>query len=331
MSPPSSDTPSGETSTGDTPAGDTPAGHHPVMVDEVVELFGPVPAGPIVDLTVGGGGHAAALLAAHPHVQVIGIDRDADALVEAARTLAPFGDRVAALHHARFDRLASLVAGPVSGVLADLGVSSFQLDRPGRGFSYRHDGPLDMRMDRSQARTAAEVVNQFDEAALARLIARNGEPRFARRIARRIVAARPLSTTTELADLVRDAIPAPARRTGGHPARAVFQAVRLAVNDELGVLGPTLDAGIAQLVPGGRMVVLAYHSGEDRIVKDRFLEAASGGCRCPPALPCGCGAVPLVRLLNRGARRPSTAELAAYPRSSSGRLRACERLPAVTR
>jgi len=322
MSPPSRDT-------RDTPSGDIPAGHHPVMVDDVVELFGPVPAGPVVDVTVGGGGHAAALLAAHRHLHVIGIDRDAEALVEAARRLAPFGERVVALHHARFDRLATLVAGPVSGMLADLGVSSFQLDRAGRGFSYRQAGPLDMRMDRGQARTAAEVVNHFDEGSLARLIAQNGEPRFARRIARRIVAARPLSTTTELADLVRDAIPAPARRTGGHPARAVFQAVRLAVNDELAVLGPTLDAAIKLLAPGGRMVVLAYHSGEDRIVKDRFLAAASGGCRCPPALPCGCGAVPLVRLLNRGARRPTAAEVAAHPRSSSGRLRACERLPAV--
>jgi 16S rRNA (cytosine1402-N4)-methyltransferase len=306
-----------------------PAGHHPVMVAEVVELFAPVPPGVLVDLTLGGGGHAAALLRAHPHLRVVGIDRDEDALAEAGAVLAPFGDRVLGLHHARFDQVARLVGGPVSGVLADLGVSSFQLDRADRGFSYRHDGPLDMRMDRQQPRTAADVVNSFDERALARAIAESGEPRFARRIARRIVAARPLSSTTELADLVRDAIPAPARRTGGHPARAVFQAVRLAVNDELGVLGPTVDAGINLLVPGGRMVVLAYHSGEDRIVKARFVEAATGGCQCPPALPCRCGAVPRVRLLNRGARKPGAPEVAEHPRSASGRLRAVERLASL--
>ncbi|MGH9154921.1 MAG: 16S rRNA (cytosine(1402)-N(4))-methyltransferase RsmH [Acidimicrobiales bacterium] len=308
------------------PPGPTPFAHHPVMVAEVVELFAPVPPGVVVDLTLGGGGHAAALLEAHDHLSLVGIDRDADALVAATATLQRFGPRVVAIHHARFDSLDRLVAGPVSGVLADLGVSSYQLDRAERGFSYHHDGPLDMRMDRRQGPTAADVVNGFDERALAHLIAEAGEARFARRIARRIVVSRPLSSTTELAELVRDAIPAPARRTGGHPARAVFQAVRLAVNDELGVLAPTVGAGIGLLAPGGRLVVLAYHSGEDRIVKNRFLEAASGGCRCPAALPCGCGAVPLVRLLNRGARKPSAEESAAHPRSSSGRLRACERL-----
>jgi len=311
------------------PPAPAPSGHHPVMVAEVVELFAPVPPGLVVDLTVGGGGHAGALLAAHEHLRLVGIDRDGDALVEAARALARFGERVVALHRARFDRVGELVEPPVSGVLADLGVSSYQLDRPARGFSYRHAGPLDMRMDQRQARTAAVVVNTLDERTLARAIAAAGEPRFARRIAGRIVAARPLATTAELAEVVRQAIPAPARRTGGHPARAVFQAVRLAVNDELAVLDPTLDAAVDLLAPRGRLVVLAYHSGEDRIVKHRFAEAASGGCTCPPGLPCGCGARPRVRLLNRGARTPSAAEVAAHPRSSSGRLRACERLPTV--
>ena len=301
--------------------------HRPVMADEVVELFAPVPAGVVVDATVGGGGHAAALLSAHGHLRLVGIDRDEEALAAADRMLAPFGPRVVALHHGRFDELAAVVGdAPVTGVLFDLGVSSPQLDRPERGFSYRADGPLDMRMDRSQRRTAADIVNTEDEATLARLVAASGERRFARRIARRIVAARPITTTGQLAEVVRAAIPAAARRTGGHPARRVFQAVRMAVNDELEVLGPAIDAAIARLAPSGRCVVLAYHSGEDRIVKERFLAAATGDCVCPPGLPCACGAVPLVRLLNRGARKPSPAETAANPRAESARLRACERL-----
>lgn len=301
--------------------------HRPVMADEVVALLAGVPPGLFVDATVGGGGHAAAVLAAHPGLRLVGIDRDADALAAAAAHLAPFGERVVALHHARFDRLPELVAEPVSAVLVDLGVSSPQFDRAERGFSYRLEGPLDMRMDRSQRRTAADVVNGADEATLARLFAQSGERRFARRIARALVAGRPFATTAQLADAVRDAIPAPARRTGGHPARRVFQALRIAVNDELDILGPAVDAAVRALAPGGRIVVLAYHSGEDRIVKDRLRQAATGGCTCPPRLPCACGATPLVRLLNRGARKPSAAEAAANPRSQSARLRAAERLP----
>ena len=302
--------------------------HRPVMGQEVVALFAAVPPGVVVDATVGGGGHAAALLAAHPHLRLIGIDRDAVALAAAAHTLARFGPRVVGLHHGRFDGLGEVVEAPVSGVLFDLGVSSPQLDHAERGFSYREDGPLDMRMDRSRGRTAADVVNGEAESTLARLIADSGERRFAPRIARRIVEARPLATTGELAEVVRSAIPAAVRRSGGHPARRVFQAVRMAVNEELEVLGPALDAAIAGLAPGGRCAVLAYHSGEDRIVKERFLAAATGGCVCPPGLPCVCGAVPLVRLLNRGARKPSAAEVADNRRAESARLRACERLPA---
>ena len=303
--------------------------HRPVMEEDVVALFATVPPGVVVDATVGGGGHAAALLAAHPHLRLVGIDRDAQAVAAAAEALAPFGPRVVGLHHARFDRLGEVVQGGLSGVLFDLGVSSPQLDQGERGFSYRLDAPLDMRMDRSQARTAADVVNGEDERTLARLIAESGEHRFARRIARRIVQARPITTTGELAEVVRSAIPAAARRTGGHPARRVFQAVRIAVNDELEMLGPAIDAAIARLAPGGRCAVLAYHSGEDRIVKERFLVAASGGCVCPPGLPCVCGAVPLVRLLHRGARMPSPAEVARNRRAESARLRACERLAEV--
>ena len=300
--------------------------HRPVMVDEVVATLAPVPAGVLVDATLGGAGHSAAVLAAHPGLRLVGIDRDADALAAAETRLVPFAGRVVALHHARFDRLPLLVTEPVSAVLLDLGVSSPQLDRPERGFSYRHDGPLDMRMDRTQRRTAADVVNGLGEEALARLLMAGGERRFARRIARTLVARRPVETTAQLADAVKDAIPAAARRTGGHPAKRVFQALRIAVNDELDLLGPTVDAAVRALAPGGRVVVLAYHSGEDRIVKDRLLEASTGGCLCPPGLPCVCGAVPLVRLLNRGARKPTPDEVAANRRSESARLRAAERL-----
>jgi 16S rRNA (cytosine1402-N4)-methyltransferase len=312
-----------------------PAPHLPVMVAEVVDVLRTVPPGPIVDATLGAGGHAAALLEALPDHTLLGLDRDAEALALAGERLAAFGDRVT-LRQANFDELAGVVGalgvaggiaeGPVSGVLFDLGVSSMQLDDPGRGFSYRGDGPLDMRADRRQSTTAADVVNGYDEAALARVLARYGGERFARRIARAVVAARPLSTTGQLAEVVRDAIPAPARRRGGHPAKRSFQAIRIEVNGELVTLGSAIDQAVDVLVPGGRCVVLAYHSGEDRIVKDRLTQAVTGGCICPPGLPCVCGAVPRVRLVWRGTHRPGPEELAANPRSESARLRAAEKL-----
>jgi len=299
------------------------------MVDEVVALLAGGPAGTVLDATIGGGGHAAALLDARDDIDVLGLDQDADALAAAADRLGRFGAR-ARLRHARFDRLGDVVdelgVGPLAGALFDLGVSSPQLDRAERGFSYRADAPLDMRMDRTAGRTAFDVVNTYDEAALARIFAANGEGKFGRRIARAIIAARPVDTTTQLADTVRDAIPAAARRTGGHPAKRVFQAVRIEVNSELDVLPLALDETIDRLAAGGRCVALAYHSGEDRIVKDRFLQAESGGCACPPLLPCGCGAVRTVRLLNRGSRKPNAAEIAENPRAESARLRAVERL-----
>jgi len=306
-----------------------PFGHRPVMVDQVVDLLAPVPPGTVVDATVGGGGHARALLEAADHLSVLGIDRDPAAVEAAAAALAPFGPR-ARVRRARFDRLAAVAAeeglDALSGVLFDLGVSSAQLDRPERGFSHRADAPLDMRMDPDDPRTAADVVNDLAEADLARLLRRYGDERFAARIARAVVAARPLRTTGELAEVVRDAIPAPARRRGGHPARRTFQAVRIEVNRELEVLPGALDAAVDLLVPGGRCVVLAYHSGEDRIVKERFRDAAAGGCTCPPGLPCVCGAQPRVRLLRRGAWKPSPEEVAVNPRAGSARLRAVEKL-----
>ncbi|HZB72522.1 MAG TPA: 16S rRNA (cytosine(1402)-N(4))-methyltransferase RsmH [Acidimicrobiales bacterium] len=306
-----------------------PFGHRPVMVDEVVGLLAPAPPGTVVDATVGGGGHARALLEAADHLAVLGLDRDPVAVAAATLALAPFGAR-ARVRRARFDRLREVAQAErldvLSGVLFDLGVSSPQLDRPERGFSHRGEGPLDMRMDPDDPRTAADVVNSLPEADLARLLRTYGDERHAGRIARAIVAARPVRTTAELAEVVRNAIPAPARRRGGHPARRTFQAVRIEVNDELGVLPGALDAAVDLLAPGGRCVVLAYHSGEDRIVKDRFREAATGGCTCPPGLPCACGAEPRVRLLKRGAWKPSAEEVAANPRAGSARLRAVEKL-----
>ena len=303
--------------------------HRPVMVDEIVDVFRPVPPGLIVDATVGGGGHARALLAALPGHRLLGLDRDDEALVAANVTLAGFADRVT-LRGARFDRLQAMVneAGgePVAAVLFDLGVSSPQVDRAERGFSYRQDAPLDMRMDRSQTLTAADVVNTYPVDRLTSLLYDYGDERFAGRIANAIVAARPLTSTAQLVDVIRDAIPAPARRRGGHPAKRTFQALRIEVNSELDVLGPALDQAIDVLVPGGRCAVLAYHSGEDRIVKDRFREAETGGCVCPPGMPCVCGAVPKVRLLRRGVRKPTAAEIAANPRAESARLRAVEKL-----
>lgn len=307
--------------------------HRPVMVDEIVDLLGPVPEGTVVDATVGGGGHSRAILSAHPHLRIEGLDRDVAALDAAGRTLEPFGDR-ARLHHVRFDGLAGILdaegIGAISGALFDLGVSSPQFDRADRGFSYRGDAPLDMRMDRTgDTTTAADLVNGASVTELAELFKANGESRFAGRIAKAILRERPIATTGELAEIVRDAIPAPARRTGGHPAKRVFQALRIAVNHELEVLPVALDAAIERLAPGGRVVVLSYHSGEDRIVKDRFLAAEGAGCTCPPRMPCVCGAEErrTVRLLHRGARKPTAAEVAANPRAESARLRTLEKLP----
>jgi len=303
--------------------------HRPVMVDEVVDLFRAVPSGTVVDATVGGGGHAAAILDALPHLTVLGLDRDADALVAATSSLARFGERVE-VRQVRFDALTEtmneLGMQTVAGVLFDLGVSSPQFDRADRGFSYRLDAPLDMRMDRRQTRSAADIVNTTDERDLARILRDHGDERFAARIARAIVANRPIATTTALAEIVRDAIPAPARRRGGHPAKRTFQALRIEVNDELAVLPDALDQAIDVLAPGGRCVVLSYHSGEDRIVKARFRDAATGGCTCPPGLPCQCGATPLVRELRPLKRRASAAEVAVNRRAESAVLRAVERL-----
>jgi 16S rRNA (cytosine1402-N4)-methyltransferase len=303
--------------------------HQPVLLERIIDLFAPVPPGWVVDATVGGAGHAVALLEAHEHLRVLGLDQDDDALAAAAQRLAPYGDR-ATLVHARFDVLEQTVqqqgTTPVSGTLFDLGVSSPQLDRAERGFSYRHDAPLDMRMDRRRERSAADVVNTSDERDLAAILRTFGDERYATRIARAIVGARPVATTGQLADLVRDAIPAPARRTGGHPAKRTFQAIRIAVNEELDILPGAIDQGLAVLAPGGRCAVLSYHSGEDRIAKARLRHAATGGWRGPVHLPPPDHARPVVRLLKAGAWTADDAERAANPRAESVRLRAAEKL-----
>jgi 16S rRNA (cytosine1402-N4)-methyltransferase len=300
--------------------------HIPVQRDEVVALFASAPAGVLVDATVGGGGHAEALLEAWAGLSVVGLDRDAVALAAAGERLARFGERVR-LVQAPFSSLGEVTAGPLSGVLFDLGVSSPQLDRSERGFSFRQDAALDMRMDQSAGTTAGELVNELSESALAALFRENGEGRMAGRIARAIVAARPLHSTTQLADVVAAAVPAAVRRKG-HPARRVFQALRIAVNDELGELATALPVALDRLAVGGVCAVISYHSGEDRLVKQVFRQAATGGCTCPPGLPCVCGAVSHHRLLFQSSRKPLAAEVAANRRSESARLRAIVRTDA---
>jgi 16S rRNA (cytosine1402-N4)-methyltransferase len=305
--------------------------HEPVMVDEIVAVFTPVPEGTLLDATLGGGGHAEALLERCPQLSVLGLDRDEQALDAARTRLHRFGRRVTTVH-SRFDRLADVIADAgverLSGALFDLGVSSPQLDQAERGFSYRNEGPLDMRMDPGEGLSASDVVNSYDEAALARVIREYGDERFAGRIARAIVAARPITTTTELAAVVSAAIPAATRRTGGHPAKRTFQALRIEVNSELDQLPGALDQAIGATTPKGRVAVLTYHSGEDRLVKRRFAEAAAGGCTCPPGLPCVCGAVQTVRRV-RAPRTPSAEQADRNRRARSARLRVVEKLGAA--
>jgi len=305
--------------------------HEPVMVDEIVTVFTPVPPGTVLDATLGGGGHAEALLDQCPHLSVLGLDRDEQALSAARRRLRRFGSRATTVL-SRFDRLAAVMAdsqiASLAGALFDLGVSSPQLDDPERGFSYRLEGPLDMRMDPRRGKTAADVVNGDDVDDLARIIHDYGDERFATRVARAIVAARPITTTTELAAVVTAAIPAATRRTGGHPAKRTFQALRIAVNDELDQLPGSLDQAIDATVTRGRVAVLTYHSGEDRLVKQRFAEATSGGCTCPPGLPCVCGATPIVRRV-RAPRTPSADQTAGNRRARSAHLRVVEKLGAA--
>jgi 16S rRNA (cytosine1402-N4)-methyltransferase len=303
--------------------------HAPVMRDEIVDTFRSVPAGVVLDATLGGGGHSEALLDSRDDLRVLALDRDPDALAAATERLRRFGERLMT-QRCRFDELDAAMAQhsvtELSGALFDLGVSSPQLDRAERGFSYRQEGPLDMRMDTEAPWSAADVVNGYDQRRLSDIIRRHGDERFAARIAAAIVDARPIETTTQLAEVVTSAIPAPARRTGGHPAKRTFQAIRIEVNGELEALPDALDKAIDALAPGGRIAVLSYHSGEDRIAKDRIRHAETGGCECPPELPCVCGAVQTVRVVRGIPKHPSDAEQARNRRASSARYRVAEKI-----
>jgi 16S rRNA (cytosine1402-N4)-methyltransferase len=309
--------------------------HDPVFVDRVVGILEPTlrGGGVVVDATLGRAGHARALLDAAPRAQLLGIDRDPDAVEESRAHLAPFGNR-ARVVRGDFQELTTLLErlgdAPVRGVLFDLGVSSPQLDDPRRGFGWRSDGPLDMRMDPSQSVSASDVVNGYPSARLERVIRNFGEERFARRIAAAIVRRRPIESTGALAEVVRAAIPAAARRTGRHPARRTFQALRIEVNQELAALEVALPDAVESLSVGGRVVAISYHSLEDRIVKRTFAEQANN-CVCPPDLPvCACGAEARVRILTRRPERPSAQEVERNPRARAAKLRAAERLAGAT-
>lgn len=313
--------------TSETDTGPAGAAHVPVMMGGVVEWLRPRPGACLVDATVGLGGHAAALLAAAPDTVLLGLDRDPVALARATVRLAPYGERVV-LRQASFTCLPAILAAlgrdGAAAVLLDLGVSSLQLDDPARGFSFRHDAPLDMRMDPAAPLDAATVVNVWDERALARVIADYGEEPRARALARAVVRARPLATTGQLARVVAGVVGS--GRPGLHPATRTFQAIRVAVNEELAELERFLADGWALLRPGGRLAVLAYHSLEDRLVKQAFRRWAAA-CLCPPGLArCVCGWTPTVRILTPRPLRPQAAEIAQNPRARSARLRVVERL-----
>jgi len=307
--------------------------HITVLKEEAVDALAVKPDGVYVDCTLGGAGHSA-LIASRlgEGGKLVAFDQDDAALAHAREVLAPYGDRVIFVR-SNFRKLKEQLEGlgyaQVDGVLFDLGVSSPQLDEAERGFSYHHDAELDMRMDRSGGVTAYDVVNEWPEAELARILFQYGEEKFARRIAREIAAARekaPIRTTGELTELVKAGIPAAARRTGGHPAKRSFQAIRIAVNDELRAFEEALEQAIAVAKPGGRIAVITFHSLEDRICKTTFASKL-GKCICPPDLPmCGCGAKGVLKLALRKPLEPSAEELERNPRARSAKLRAAEKL-----
>ena len=308
--------------------------HVPVMLDRCVELLLPAlerPGAIAIDATLGLGGHAEALLASCPAARLVGIDRDGEAIRLATERLAPFGSRFAS-HRAEYDDIAGALraigATGADAILFDLGVSSMQIDEAERGFSYAADAPLDMRMSRDDTWTAADLVRDQDESALARILSEYGEERYAPRIARAIVRRRaitPITRTGDLVEIVRAAIPAAARAKGGNPAKRTFQALRIAVNDEIGILARAIPAAIEATAVGGRMVVLSYHSLEDRLVKRAF--AAGAEDQTPRLLPLMRDEDrPYLRLLTRGAEKASDAEAEGNPRSASVRLRAVERI-----
>lgn len=314
---------------------DRPAPQHvPVLLDRIVALLAPAltePGSVLIDATLGLGGHSEAVLARCPGAHVIGVDRDVHALELAGQRLAPYAERTT-LVHAVYDEIPAVLAdlgrGPVQGILFDLGVSSMQLDVAERGFAYAQDAPLDMRMDDTTGLTAADVLNTYDGADLARILHTYGEEKFARKIARAIVAARetePFTSSARLVELLYDVIPAPARRTGGHPAKRTFQALRIEVNDELGVLRRAIPAAVDSIDLGGRVVVMSYQSLEDRMVKQVFTQRTTS--TAPVDLPVVPEEhQPELKLLTRGSEKASEAEIAENSRAASVRVRAVERI-----
>ena len=314
-------------------AGVPSAYHEPVLLEEVLESLSLKPGGIYVDGTLGGGGHAGGILGAtSPDGVLVGIDRDDDALAESRRALEPFGRR-AILVKGNYADLGDILAGlgidRVDGIVLDLGVSSHQLEAAERGFSFSKPAPLDMRMDREALTTARELVNRADARELQRILRDYGEELMAGRIARAIVERRkagPIETTDELAGLIASAMPARMRHGRIHPATRSFQALRIAVNDELTSLARGIASGIDRLKEGGRFAVITFHSLEDRMVKDLFRDA-SRGCTCPPDLPvCACGGKPRLRVIARRPIRPGEAEMERNPRARSAKLRTAERI-----
>ncbi|MBK6768441.1 MAG: 16S rRNA (cytosine(1402)-N(4))-methyltransferase RsmH [Ardenticatenales bacterium] len=307
--------------------------HAPVLLAEILELLAPAPGGHWLDGTLGGGGHAEALLMrTAPDGRLLGIDRDPLALARAAERLAAYGDRLvlAEGNIADLDAVADANAWPpCNGILFDLGISSDQLDDPARGLSFQSDGPLDMRLGPDADMTAADWVNDAAEADLADVIWRYGEERASRRIARAIVAARPLRSTRALADVVARVVRPERGRRPVHPATRTFQALRIAVNDELSAVERAVPQAFGRLATGGRLAVISFHSLEDRIIKRAF-KAAATGCTCPPEMPlCVCGGRPTVRLVTRHPVTPTEDECRANPRARSAKLRVAERLAEV--
>jgi 16S rRNA (cytosine1402-N4)-methyltransferase len=307
--------------------------HDPVLLSEVLEILRPVPPdGTLVDATIGLGGHAEALLEANPQARLIGIDRDPEALARSGERLGKFGNRVTLVrgrHETLFEILKQHGIGRAAGILADLGVSSMQLDDAGRGFSFRYDAPLDMRMG-GDGVTAADLVNGAEEDELVRILREYGEEPMARRIARAIVAARaeqPIETTSRLAEIIRSV-----KRSRPHeidPSTLTFQALRIAVNNELVGLDRFIDDAVGMLEPGARLAVISFHSLEDRIVKRAF-RRLKGECICPPGMPvCGCGAQQLIEVLTGRPVTASDEELDRNPRSRSAKLRAAEKVTVV--
>lgn len=298
------------------------------MTEEICSALVDVPSGVILDATVGGGGHTLALLELRDDWRIVGVDRDQVAIEAVSEKILDYEDRctLRQSEFADFPKiLQELDVKELSGFVFDLGVSSVHFDIAERGFSYTKEGPLDMRMDQQQSLTAYEVINEYSEPDLNRIIKMYGDERFSRRITTAIANQRPINNTLDLAEIIKSAIPAPARRTGGHPAKRTFQAVRIEVNSELKQLSETLMEAVKWLAPKGRGVVLSYHSGEDRIVKRVFREAEDGGCACPSQLPCVCGAVALGKALNKKVRIPSKEEINSNHRSSSALFRSIER------